>query len=156
MFSIASEFYSKHYPVPKESTHKSLTHSRISVAARLTNVTRADTLEGPSSLPPFEVTAMTTLGHYYGASASIQPLKDRLAIGISWKRRWLSPIQKLSVGAKFSFQYQDVPSFLKFTLSTHAGVAAFLGCRLSELGLGVGIAVNPYTSRAQAAFFLDV
>lgn len=156
MLSVASELYSKHYPVPKGSTHKSITHSHLSFAARLTNVTRADTLEGPASIPPFEVTAMSTLGHYYGISASIQPLKDRLALAVSWKRRWLSPSQKLAVGARLSFSYQDMPSFLKLTLSTHAGVAAFLGCRLSELGLGVGVAVNPYTSRAQAALFFDI
>lgn len=105
---------------------------------------------------PFEFIGLASPGHHFGASACLKTWKERLALAFSWKRRWNAAEHKVELGARLNFTCQDIPSSLKLTLSSHAGIAAFLGCRLSELGIGLGVSVNPNTAHAQAALFLDI
>lgn len=158
--SLAAELYSKHYPAPKTDSSlkqpKGITHSRVNLAVRFSNVDRSNALIGDSLAIPYEITTLASLGHHYGVSGCIKPWGGRLALALSWKRRWFSPEQKAALGVRFNYTFDDIPMVFKLTLSTHDGIASFIGCRLSEIGIGFGLSANPNTSRAQASLFFDV
>lgn len=163
--SVGAELHSRHFP-PKKGTQlpssgkKPIGHtvSRASLALRWSNLNSAGQLASQGYLPlPLEATAFTTLGQHFGVSFATKVLNERLAVAVSWKKRCSSPQQKLAIGMRLNFHFQEIPAVFKLTLSSHAGIAAFLGTRLSGcLGVGIGASIDHWTSTAKAALFLDI
>jgi len=164
--SIGAELHSRHFAAsPKKSDSASTgqkplgrTVSRASLAARWTNLDVSGKLLSQHWMPvPVEATAFATLGHHFGTSVATKLLNERLAVALSWKRRWSSPEHRLALGMRLNFHFQDIPTVFKLTLSSQVGIAAFIGARLSGcLGVGIGAAIDPSASLARAALFLDI
>lgn len=163
--SFGAELYSRHFPAnhglePASLDKKSLgrTSSRASLALRWSNLNSAGQLASQGILAvPVEATAYASLGQHFGLSFATKLLNERLAVAGSWRRRWSSPQQKFSLGLRLNFHFQDIPAVVKLTLSSHVGLAAFIGLRLSGcLGIGIGASVDHCASIAKAALFFDL
>lgn len=161
--SIGADFYSKHYPATSKEPVNGVkptgtTTSHVCLGARWSNLTSSNQPIPPGNAEmPYELTVHANLLNHYGVSGCIKPLGGDLAIAASFKRQWTGPRKKWSVALQYSNNRLVIPSTCKLTISSHVGVAAFVGIRLEKtLGLGLGMSIDPTLSVPRAAIFIDL
>lgn len=162
---IGAEFYSKTtIPVRSKlldsgkSIRKGKTVSEAKLGVRWSNILADGSVLNNEKVPlPLELTGYIAFGDHWGATAAVMLWKDRVNLAATWKQRFANHDQKFAVGMRFHFHAAEVPAFVKLSVSSYAGIAAFLGARFSGcIGIGAGLTHDPVTTLTRAGLFLNI